>query len=189
MEKGEKDKVNPVRIIEFFSELARLKDICRRGWLQRGVSEIECESVAEHSFGVALLGYVVASECRPDLDTAKVMAMGLLHDIGEIRVGDITPKDGISSEEKEKREKEAVKGIFAGFSSPEKYVALHEEYENQSTPEAVFVKQADKLEMALQARLYGEEGHGRMEEFIKYAKERIGLPELAEIIKEIEKGI
>jgi len=105
------EKTHP--IVELFFEYAQLKNLYRQGWLERGVSERDCETVAEHSFGVALLGYTIAEEYRPDLDSSRVMKLGLLHDVGEIYAGDITPKDNVSLEDKFQREHEAVMKIFS----------------------------------------------------------------------------
>ena len=116
------EKTHP--IVELFFEYAQLKNLYRQGWLERGVSERDCETVSEHSFGVALLGYTIAEEYRPDLDSSRVMKLGLLHDVGEIYAGDITPKDNVSLEDKFQREHEAVMKIFSRLPNPDKYVKL-----------------------------------------------------------------
>ncbi|HYO58827.1 HD domain-containing protein [Archangium sp.] len=42
-------------LIEAYFELNHLKQLYRQGWLRVGLARERCESVAEHSFGVALL--------------------------------------------------------------------------------------------------------------------------------------
>ena len=59
--------------------------------------------MADHCCIVAMLGYAIAREYRPDLDPARVMELGMFHEIGEIYAGDIGPHDGISLEEKARR--------------------------------------------------------------------------------------
>lgn len=49
-------------IVQVFFEIAQLKNLYRQGWLRNGVSERHCESVADHCFGVAMIGYVIARE-------------------------------------------------------------------------------------------------------------------------------
>ena len=175
-------------IIELFFEFAQLKNLYRQGWLKRGVSKLDCESVADHSFGVALLGYVIAEEYRPDLNSSRVLQLGLFHEIGEIYAGDITPKDGVSLEEKFEREHLAVKKVFSHLPSPEKYTAIWMEHEKQETAEARFIGQIDKLEMTLQANLYERMSYTNLHEFFQYVEKRVNLPELKPILDEIIKS-
>ncbi len=180
-----KEKIHPM--VEIFFEFAQLKNLYRQGWLKRGVKERDCESVAEHSFSMALLAYAIAEEYRPDLDSAKVMKLGLFHDLGEIYAGDITPVDGVSEEEKARRELEGVRRVFSKLKNGEKYVNIWIEYERGESPEAKFAKQADKLETALQAGLYKKMGCERMEEFFLNNGKQINSPELKEILDDIVK--
>ena len=53
------------------------------------------------------------------------------------------------------------------------WLSLFDEYETGSTPEAVFVKQLDKLDMGLQAKVYQQEQGIDLDEFITSAKQRI----------------
>ncbi|WP_081713935.1 HD domain-containing protein [Cystobacter fuscus] len=55
--------------------------------------------------------------------------MALLHDASEARAGDITPHDGVSREEKLRREREAVSRVFSERPCRAEYLALWEEYE------------------------------------------------------------
>jgi len=172
-------------LIEFAFEFSHLKNLYRQGWLKKNIPEEKCESVADHSFGVAILSMIVAEEYFPDLDIAKVMKIALTHEIGEIIVGDITPHDKISKEEKHKLEETAVKEIFGGFPNPEKYISIWKEYENNQTPEAKFVKQMDRLEMALQASVYEHQKHGDLSEFYESVKGAINEPRIKEILDKI----
>lgn len=127
-----------------------LKDVDRAGWLRVGVARPE--SVAAHSWGMA---YLALALCPPDLDLGRVLALAVLHDLPEVRVGDLTPHDGVSREEKAAREAEAADALFAG--RPE-LRALWLEYVAVQTPEARFVHALDKLDMGLQALRYAETG-------------------------------
>ena len=179
------EKTHP--IIELFFEFAQLKNLYRQGWLDKGVSELDCETVADHSFGVALLGYIIAEEYRQDLDPQKVMKLGLFHDLGEIYAGDITPRDGLNSKDRFTKEHCAVEKVFSHLPNPEKYINLWLEVEREETPEAKFVKQVDRLEMALQANLYERMNYHNLDEFFLYVKERITSDELRSILDDILK--
>ena len=178
-----KEKTNP--IIEIFFEYAQLKNIYRQGWLDHGVLKEHCESDADHVFMVALLGYTIATEHRPDLNALKVMQLGLFHELGEIYAGDTTPRDGLSKEEKYKKEFESVKKTFSKLPNPQKYIDIWLEAEKAESTEAKFIDQVDKLELALQASLYEKLDCKNLDEFFTYYEERITSPELKNILKTI----
>ena len=179
------EKTNP--IIEIFFDFAQMKNLYRQGWLDFGVPKEQCETDADHIFGVALIGYVIAKEHRPDLDARKVMELGMFHELGEIFVGDLTPRDNVPREVRKKMEGEAVQKVFSKLANPQKYIDVWLEYEHEKSPEAVFVKQVDKLELALQASVYEKLGYKNLDEFFTYYKERIIAPELKAILDEITK--
>ncbi|HEY3341621.1 MAG TPA: HD domain-containing protein, partial [Anaerolineae bacterium] len=153
-------------LVELYFELNQLKQLYRQGWLRRGVPAERCESVAEHTFGMAMLCMFIADACIPTLDMQKVLRLALLHDFGEIYAGDITPADAVSPEEKHRREREAVQQVFARLPRGAEYLALWQEYEENQTDEARFVKQMDRLEMALQATVYEQQHIVNAEEFL-----------------------
>ena len=174
-------------IITLFFEVAQLKNLYRQGWRKPGrdVSAIDGESVADHCFGVALLSYVIAEQYRPDLNALHAMRLGLFHELGEIHAGDITPYDGVDPEEKHRREREGVERVVACLAHPERYVALWEEYEAKKTGEAQLVARVDKLEMALQARLYEHMGYSLPEFFPDVARRVQDDPLLSKILEEL----
>ncbi len=88
--------------------------------------------------------------CPNNLNRQRVIEMCIIHDIAEVRIGDITPHDGISSEEKSQLELQA----FESMGLTEKSLELFKEYEAQTTKESRFVRFVDKLDMALQAEIY-----------------------------------
>jgi putative hydrolases of HD superfamily len=90
-------------------------------------------------------------------DRSKAMMMCLVHDLAEAIVGDITPECGISSNEKHAKEEQAMReitGLLKGSPSGELIFNLYKEYEKGVTPEAVLVKDIDKIEFLLQADSY-----------------------------------
>ena len=142
-----------------------LKDVLRQGWVNAGVESPE--SVAAHSWGMAILALKL---CPADLNLEHVLKLCLVHDLPEVIVGDLTPQDDVST--KSADERAAMERL-----APE-WVSLFDEYENQSTPEAVFVKSLDKLDMALQAKVYMNRSELDLEQFIESAKKTLGDHEL-----------
>jgi|TARA_B110000495_G_C22612050_1_gene365233 putative hydrolase of HD superfamily len=141
-------------------EILGLKNVLRAGWVRAGIESPE--SVAAHSWGMSMLALKLAPK---ELDLARVLSLCIVHDIPEVRVGDLTPHDDTST--KAEDELNAMKEM-----APE-WVGLFEEYEQGKTPEAKFVKQLDKLDMALQAEIYQSKFDIPLTEFIESARLRI----------------
>ncbi len=163
--------------------ISTLKTVPRTGWLDRGVAPETVESVADHSFGVALLAWAAAVERRAQgapLDPSRVLALALLHDLPEAHTGDMTPYDLSSApdpsdwearrafldrrHERDRArtgEKRAAEdAVMAEFISALAGVAgatlqgLWEELRRGESAEARFVKQVDRLETFLQSLRY-----------------------------------
>lgn len=150
-------------MIELALEAYRLKDTVRTGWMLRGVRD--AESVAGHSWGTALLCILFAD--LEKVSAGKAVQIAVVHDLAECRVGDMPARVDVSAQpvspkEKNRLEREAMEelaalvphdGTVAGVH-PLKFVSLWEEYENRSTPEAVFVRDMNLIDMCLTALLY-----------------------------------
>ena len=167
-------------MIDVLVEAMGLKALARTGWLRRRVPEPE--SVAAHSWGVSLLVCVLLPE---DLDRARALTYAALHDLPEVRVGDIAPSDGVSPAEKAEREHAAMAEL--GAQLPSHLLAAFEAYESQGDDEARFVRQLDRLDMALQALAYARAGHVGMAEFVDSAEAFIEHPSLMAMVHEIRR--
>ena len=130
---------------EALLEALGLKDLPRSGWVRSGVQNPE--SVAAHSWGMS---FIATQLCPPELNRQRVIEMCILHDIAEVRVGDITPHDGVPEDEKSRRELAA----FESMGLTENSLEIFKEFETQVTAESRFVRFIDKLDMALQAEIY-----------------------------------
>lgn len=140
-------------------EIGILKKIQRTGWLLQGVKDVE--SVAEHSWRVAMLALFFAKDLK--LDESKLVKMSLIHDLGEVIIGDIKWEQGkkvIASQEiKHQDEEKAIRKLFRDNPSFKEYIDLWKEFNEQKTKEAKLVKEFDKLEMVVQALEYQREGY------------------------------
>lgn len=173
-------------LIEAYFELNHLKQLYRQGWLRVGISPERCESVAEHSLGVALLCLFIAESWFPEADASKVVRIALLHDLGEARVGDITPHDGVSPDQKHALERQAVAQILGKLPRGAEYLALWEEYEQGASFEAKLVRQVDRLEMSLQACVYEHQGFGDLSQFFASAEKAMESPQLRAVLTELQ---
>ena len=169
-------------VIGVFYEFSQLKALYRQGWLHAGISREQCETVAEHSLGVALLALFLADAWFPDLDGSKLVKMALLHDFGEIHAGDIVP-GRMSLEAKHELERASVERVFSRLPNGPDYLAIWEEFEAGETVEARFLREIDRLEMALQASVYEQEGWGGLSKFFASAAHALFTPELRKILE------
>ncbi|BAY80805.1 metal dependent phosphohydrolase, HD region [Calothrix parasitica NIES-267] len=173
-------------IIEAYFEFVQLKQLYRQGWLHNGISLENCESVAEHSFCLALLALLFADEYSTELDTAQVVRMALIHDLGEIYAGDFTPTDNIDKKDKYNLEKQSVTKVLEKLPNGFKWIALWEEYEIGESAESQFVKQLDKLEMVLQASVYEHQGFADLSMFFTSVNKSLSSIELKLIFSKLK---
>ena len=78
-------------IIEFYGKWQRLSDTIRTGWKLWHVERERVESISEHIFDVAMLAIVMKSQYGYDVDVMKATYMAVIHELGEIVIGDYTP--------------------------------------------------------------------------------------------------
>ena len=86
-------------LIKFYYQFNHLKNIYRQGWLKVRIGlehKDKCESIADHSFSVALLALTIIEKNHLNLDTLKCIKMGIVHELGEVYAGDYTPYDDIT---------------------------------------------------------------------------------------------
>jgi len=147
-----------------------LKRVLRAGWTRYPIPEKCLESVADHTFGVLLLSWLL---CPPELDRGRVLELALLHDLPEVLTGDITPHEKVDDGEKRAAERAAMHTLTEPFADSADSLKLLEEYQTAGTPEARWVKAMDKLEMVLQSLIY-EDSHGfDLSEFRDSAAEKM----------------
>lgn len=156
---------NDAAFPQLLKEALSLKSLTRTGWVMEGVDAPE--SVASHSWGVAWLAVILTP---PELDREAVLITAIIHDLAEVRVGDITPHCGISQEEKKKMEVEAMSSLLSQLDQGESLLNLWLDFENRRTPEGSFVALLDKLDMGLQADIYGSEKPLKSDDIIRYAR-------------------
>lgn len=123
----------------------RLKDETRHCYTSKG----RHESVAEHSWRLALMAYFVSDEF-PELDMDKVIKMCLIHDLGECFIGDIPTFE--KKEQDEQREEAMLLQWVASFPAPfaSEMRALYQEMAARETGEAKLYKALDNLEAVIQ---------------------------------------
>lgn len=95
------------------------------------VSKERLESIAEHVYGTCILAISIDSEFETYLNINKVIKMLAIHEIGEVVIGDITPFDNITHEEKMKIEHKAMKNVLGDLIKKDELYSLLLEFDNQ----------------------------------------------------------
>lgn len=141
--------------IPFFHILERLKTTPRAGWRRFGVTQ--GESISDHMYRMAMMTLFAPKSLAGKIDITRCTKMALLHDIAESIVGDITPVEGISKIEKNRRESTTMdyltKNILGNVEDgkiAEEMREIWQEYEDAETLESKFVHDIDKIELILQ---------------------------------------
>ncbi|MDE1817201.1 MAG: HD domain-containing protein [Thaumarchaeota archaeon] len=169
-------------LFDFFYLALELKKVQRKGWKSK-VGIERPESVADHSYGTAIMAMILSD--MQNLDTGKILKMALLHDLAESIIGDFMPGE-ISKENKKTVEDETMKEILAKLSEniAPQYNNIWNEYTQASTKESILLHEIDKFEMAIQAVKYSSEGFSneKLVAFIDSAKKEIKSKELVDIL-------
>jgi putative hydrolases of HD superfamily len=157
-------------MLSILIELQRLKGLDRTGWTLRGLPN-GTESVAAHSFGVAVTAMIFADELRArgvSVNMERLLRMALLHDWAETRVGDMprTATSYFGSEARKRAETAAFADVVSGAGRTESlYRELYDNYEQRKSLEARLVKAADVLDLLVQALALERAGARGLEEF------------------------
>ncbi len=131
-------------------DLLRLKRTLRTGWDYYGYGPPE--TVAAHSFGVAVLTLLLGRELQRQgkpVNLERALVMALIHEAGEARIGDLHLEArrwiGPAVDQGERAAAQEV------LKDPE-LVDLYREFEAGESLEARLVRAADKLELLVEAR-------------------------------------
>ena len=150
----------------FGYELGVLKRLRRSGWWHAGVRDPE--SVAEHTMRVAQLAALIAAE--EGADPARASLLALWHDSQETRTGDLPHTAGDYLSKPDPRQITADQTADLPPRSRDMVRQAVDEYEDRHSKEALCAKDADKLEMLLQAVEYRDMGVQRVDGWIESAR-------------------
>ena len=132
-------------LLEALHVAERLKDATRHCYTSGG----RHESVAEHSWRLALMAYWLRDEF-PEADMDKLIRMCLIHDLGEAFTGDIP--SFLKTAADEQREDDLLSAWVKTLPAPfrEEMTALYAEMARRETLEAQIFKALDNLEAVIQ---------------------------------------
>ena len=168
-------------IISFLHTIEHLKLEKRTGWHLCGIPIIKSESIADHMYRMAIMACMIQDD---SIDKFKAVKMALVHDMAEALVGDITPACGVTEEEKNRRETEAmqsIKEMLGNNPFGAEAQELWHEYAADITKESQFVKDIDKTELIVQVVEYENTFGINFQKWISRSRPKIRHPALQAI--------
>ncbi|KAJ2795282.1 hypothetical protein H4R20_005937 [Coemansia guatemalensis] len=170
-------------VIEFLSIVERLKRTKRTGWINNGISGPE--SIADHMYRMGIMAMLIDDAT---IDRSKCVKMSIVHDLAEALVGDITPYDGVSKEQKYELEREGMHKIVQSLGNSavaQEIEMLWLEFEKNETSEAKLVHDLDKCEMIQQAMEYEFSDEKQLDSFFDSTKGIFTHPQVKAWVDEI----
>lgn len=157
------------RITEFLFETMQLKRIHRSGYQFLGPGK---ESVAEHTFGVMCIAWTLA-QLTPETDSNRLLAMCLVHDLPEARMGDL---NYVQKRYVTANEGSAVEEMTKDLPFGENIRQLIDEFNACETTEARLAKDADQLAFLLDLKSLSDMGYTAPEKWAEHVKARLITP-------------
>lgn len=168
------------KIINFFFELGMLKKTPRSGFQFLGSGR---ESVADHSFRVAMIGFTLA-RLAGNVDPFKIVSLCLFHDIPEARTGDM---NYVNKRYVTVDEKGAISDLADSLPFGDEVKALLREYRDEQTEESLLVHDADQLDLILELKEQNDLGNTYAAKWIHFAQQRLRTQIAKDMAEEILK--
>lgn len=143
-----------------FIIIAQLSNHYRTGYIKRNVHDHLCESISEHIYSMVMILIMNFKLKTEYLNPAILMI--LIHEIGEVFGGDITPFCGVSVEEKYQIEKRSIVQLFHEIGldrkTRHKLFYIWHEFEENETPVSKLANMLDRFQFVAQVKLYSRIG-------------------------------
>ncbi len=152
------------KVFRFYFLNFTLKNKIRTGWddTHWNICSARRERISEHVVGTIALAIAMNSEFKytdeRNIDIDKIIKLLAIHETGEILIGDITPFDGVSTEQKEEIEHKAMMKVVGNLDDHENLIKSLFDFDEQSSNEAKFAYLCDKMEADLQSKYYQDSG-------------------------------
>lgn len=154
------------KIADFLFETMLLKRVQRTGYQFLGPGR---ESVAEHTFSVMCIAWVLG-QLVPETDQSRLLAMCLVHDLPEARLGDL---NAVQKRYVAANEKMAVADMTRDLPFGPSIDALLEEFNARETLEAQLANDADQLAFLLDLKSLADMGYRSPDKWAEYVKARL----------------
>ncbi len=165
-------------VINFLFEVGMLKKTPRTGYQFLGSGQ---ESVAEHSFRTAVIGYLLSLK-EPEADSRKTMLMCLFHDLHEARTGD---HNYVNKRYVHVNEDKAIQDLAEELPFGEEIISLTREFSDGESLEARISRDADQIDLILELKEQKDLGNKSAGEWLYYAEKRLLTESAKRLAKEV----
>jgi putative hydrolase of HD superfamily len=141
------------------------------------------ESVADHSFRTAIIGYVLSLR-ESGSDPYKTILMCLVHDLHEARTGD---HNYVNKRYVNIDEDKAVDDLAENIPFGEEIKCITREFNKGESLEAIISRDADQLDLILELKGQKDLGNKYAEDWLYYAVQRLVTKSAREMAQEILK--
>ena len=166
------------RVVDFLFEAMMLKQTPRTGYAFLGHGR---ETVAEHSFGVAVLAFTLV-QMNGQANLEQTLKMALFHDLAEARTGDLNYMNKRYVTMDEDR---AMRDSVAGLPFADQLTGGWTEWRDGRSLEAQLAADADQLDMIMELRRLQTLGSEQAEDWLFYAQKRLKTEEGRKLFEEI----
>jgi len=186
------DQKSTKQVLEFLHQIEQLKKTIRFDSVRNALNE----SVADHSWRLAMMTFLIAEELNLKIDKCKAVKLSLIHDLGAYAQGDVDHRKIVSGEilknEQQKAEKMGIDKLkkLLPVSLGRDLISLWDELESGLSQEAKFVRALEKLETLSHIYEAGYQTYDQLEQIPNYANKAVkNFPILTEMLREIKKQL
>ena len=166
------------KTVNFLFEVGMLKKTPRTGYQFLGTGK---ESVADHSFRTAVIGYTLAID-EPEIDTNRVVLMCLFRDFPEARTGD---HNYMNKKYVKKNEEQVVRDQVRNLPFATDIESLVREFNAVKTPEAQIAKDADQIDLIMELKGQMDIGNPNAKDWLDFAIQRLVTEKGKRMVQEI----
>lgn len=170
---------------DFFENINDIKHKERQGWKNAGIEGVT-DTIASHSFGAALLAWIMTQ--NTGYDTDKAVKTMLIHDLIMAHLRDLTPEDedfDIKKQIEDEREDQLMMDIPEPIE--DEFKELYREYRAQETDFARFCREIDKIETLMQAKKYSKIlQKDILEDFLDYYSDQFESERGTELFRQLD---
>jgi putative hydrolases of HD superfamily len=167
-------------LVNFLFEVGMLKKTPRSGYQFLGSGN---ESVAEHSFRTAIIGYTLSLH-QPGVDSMKILLMCLFHDLHEARTGD---HNYVNKRYVHVEEERATRDLAGDLPFGDTILSLAREFSDNHSVEARISRDADQLDLILALKEQLDLGNPYARDWLHYALQRLRTEGARKLAQEIMK--
>ncbi|MCP4745499.1 MAG: HD domain-containing protein [Desulfobacteraceae bacterium] len=154
------------KIAQIVLEGCSLKHVYRNGYRFIGAGR---ESVAEHVYSTGFIAFIM-SELKPQVNAGRLLAMCMIHDLPEARMGDL---DYLQKKYVSANESQAIEDATGKLPFGDNIKGLLTEFNKSETLEAKLAHDADQLALIADLKMLDAAGYQKPQTWIPHIKERL----------------